>query len=132
MNTVTHLKKITLSFEAGTSPENMDLEVNPPKFQFVFGLAAEGMTPFEYKLLDKTEGDVVSLFLTKEALGRFFEHLQPPLRDLFNGRDSIYLNVRIVAVAPAENREILKALSEMVARGGSGCGCDGGCGCGCG
>lgn len=132
MDSVTHLKKVTLSFEAGTSPENMDLAIHSPEFQFVFGLAPEGMTPFEYKLLDRTEGDVISLFLEKEALGRFFEHLQPPLQDLFKGRASICLNVKIVAVASAENREVLKALSEMVARGGSGCGGDGDCGCGCG
>lgn len=132
MNTITHLKKITLLFEAGTSPENMDLTVHPQEFQFIFGLGSEGMTPFEYKLIDKAEGDVVSFSLKKDMLGHFFEHLQQPLWNLFDGRDTIFFDVKIVAVTPAENREVLKAMSERVANGGGGCGCDGGCGCGCG
>jgi hypothetical protein len=132
MNTITHLKKITLLFEAGTSPENMDLIVHPPEFQFIFGLGSEGMTPFEYKLIDRAEGDVVSFSLKKDTPGHFFEHLQPPLWNLFDGRDTIFFNVKIVAVTPAGNREVLKAMSERVAHGGGGCGCDGGCGCGCG
>jgi hypothetical protein len=132
MNTITHLKKITLFFEAGTSAAHMNLNVHPPEFQFIFGIGPEGMTPFEYKLIDKAEGDVVSFSLQKEMLGHFFEHLQPPLWHLFNGRDTIFLTVKIVTVASAENREVLKAMSERVAHGGGGCGCDGGCGCGCG
>lgn len=132
MNTITPLKKITLFFEAGSSPEHMDIEVHPPEFQFIFGLGSEGMTPFEYKLIDKVEGDVVSFSLKREALGQFLEHLQPPLWNLFNDRDTIFLTVNIVAVAPADNREILKAMSERVAHAGGGCGCDGSCGCGCG
>jgi hypothetical protein len=132
MDTIEHLKKITVSFEAGSSPENMDLEIHLPEFQFVFGIGAEGMTPFEYKLVGKSEGEVIPTLLRKEAFSQFFEHLQPPLWDLFDSRNVIYLRVKILAVAPAENREILKAMSEMVAHGGGGCGCDGDCGCGCG
>jgi hypothetical protein len=132
MSMVDHLKKITVSFEAGTSPENMDLEIYSPDFQFVFGIAAEGMTPFEYQLVGKSEGDVIPIFLKKKIVGQFFEHLQPPLWDLFNGRDAVYLKAKIIGIAPAENREVLKAMSEMVAHGGGACGCDGDCGCGCG
>lgn len=132
MNTVDHLKKIRLKFEAGNSPELMDLKVTPSDFEFIFGIAAEGMTPFEYKLLNKSEGDNISLTITKETYGPLFEHLHPPVWDLLNGLNSLYLKVAIVSVLPAENREILKAMSEMVAHGSSGCGCDGSCGCGCG
>ena len=48
--------------------------------------------------------------------------------DLFDGRDDVYLKVKIVAVAVAENREIVKAMAEKSAHGGVGCDC--GCGCG--
>lgn len=48
--------------------------------------------------------------------------------DLFNGRDDVYLKVKIAAVAVAENREIVKAMAEKAAHSGVGCDC--GCDCG--
>jgi hypothetical protein len=130
MTKVENLKKITLSFQAGTSITEMDLNPKHPEFSFIFGLAPEGMTNFEYELVDKIEGDAISLHLNKNTLNSFFEHLVPPIWDLFDGRDEIYLNVKIKEIASAENREIIKAMADMTAHGG-GEGCDCGCGCGC-
>jgi hypothetical protein len=127
MKKVENLKKITLTFQAGTSADAMDLTPKNPEFSFIFGLATEGMTPFEYELADKTEGEEMLLHIKKNALNRFFEHLSPPLWDLFEGRDEVYLQARIAAVADAGNREIVKAMADMAAHGGSGCDC--GCGC---
>jgi len=59
MNTVENLKKITLSFQAGSSPEVMDLTPKYPQFEFIFALGQEGMSPFEYELVNKTEGEEV-------------------------------------------------------------------------
>ena len=128
MTKVEHLKKITLSFQAGTAPEAMDLTPRHPEFSFIFGLAPEGMTPFEYELAEKGEGDNVLLHLHKGSLSRFFEHLNPPIWDLFESRDEIYLRVKIRKVSTAENQEIVKAMAHMTAHGGAGCDC--GCGCG--
>jgi hypothetical protein len=128
MNKVEHLKKITLTFQAGTSPDQMDLTPKYPEFSFIFGLAPEGMTPFEYELVEKVEGDDVLLHLKKNTLSRFFEHLNPPIRDLFDGRDDVYLKTKIAAVGAADNREIIKAMADMAAHGGGECDC--GCGCG--
>ncbi|MEJ2170382.1 MAG: hypothetical protein P8X90_33200 [Desulfobacterales bacterium] len=133
MNKVENLKKVTLNFRAGTSADAMDLIPKNPEFSFIFGLATEGMTPFEYELVDKSEEEEVLLRIKKNAFNRFFEHLSPPLGDLFEGRDEIYVRARIAAVADAENREIVKAMADiadMAAHGGSGCDC--GCGCGSG
>jgi hypothetical protein len=130
MNKVEHLTKITLTFQAGTSADAMDLIPQNPEFSFIFGLATEGMTPFEYELVDKTEGEEILLHIRKNALNRFFEHLSPPLWDLFEGRDEVYLKARIAAVAKAENREIVKAMADIAAHAGEGCDC--GCGCGSG
>ena len=127
MNKVENLKKITLSIQAGTSQDTMDLSPKYPKVEFIFGLGLEGMTPFEYELADRSEGQSVLLHLKKEALYSFFEHLNPPLTDLFEGRDEVYLKVNIDAVTPAENREIVKAMAAMAGHGGAGCDC--GCGC---
>ena len=128
MNKVENLKKITLSIQAGTSPDTLDLAPNYPEIEFIFGLGPEGMTPFEYKLADRAEGDSVLLHLKKEDFYSFFEHLNPPLMDLFDGRNEVYLKVNIEAVTPAENREIVKAMAAMATHAGAGCDC--GCGCG--
>ena len=131
MNKVENLKKITLSFQAGTSPDSMDITPKFPRFEFIFALGPEGMSPFEYELVDKTEGDEVLLHINKQTFFTFFEHLNPPLGDLFDGRDDVFLNAKIAAVAAADNRDIVKALAEKTAHGGGGCDCGGGCGCGC-
>ena len=133
MNTVQNLKKITLSFQAGTSADMMDLMPMNPQFEFIFGLSAEGMTPFEYELVDQPEGQDVLLHLDRQSLGNFFEHLNVPLLDLFSNRSTLYLKVKIEAVTTADTREIVKALAQMTEYSDSGCscGCDGGsCGCG--
>ena len=128
MNKVENLKKITLSIQAGTSQSTMDLTPKYPEIEFIFGLGPEGMTPFEYELSDRTEGESILLHLKKEDCHSFFEHLNPPLMDLFNDRDDVYLKVNINAVTWAENRKIVKAMADMAAHGGAGCDC--GCGCG--
>ena len=127
MNKVKNLKKITLSIQAGTSQDTLDLTLKYPEIEFIFGLGPEGMTPFEYELVDRAEGESVLLHLKKEDFYRFFEHLNPPLTDLFDDRADVYLKVNIDAVAPAENREIVKAMAALAAHGGAGCDC--GCGC---
>ena len=127
MTKVENLKKITLTFQAGASSDVMDLIPKYPEFSFIFGLAPEGMTPFEYELVDKFEGDDILLHLNKNTFHRFFERLNPPIWDLFDGREDLYLKAKILEVSTAENREIIKAMADMAAHGG---GCDCGCGCG--
>ena len=131
MNKVENLKKITLSFQAGKSPETMDLTPKSPRFEFIFALGQEGMSPFEYELVDKTEGEEVLLHIQKQTFYTFFEHLNPPIWDLFDAGEDVYLKTKIAVVANADNREVVKALAEMTAHTGGGCDCGGGCGCGC-
>ena len=126
MNKVENLKKIALSMQAGTSQDTMDLTLRHPKIEFIFGLGPEGMTPFEYELADRTEGESTLFHLKKKDFCSFFEHLNPPLMDLFDGRDDVYLKVNIDAVTPAGNREVVRAMADMAAHGGAGCDC--GCG----
>jgi hypothetical protein len=126
MNKVENLKKITLSIQAGTSQDTMDFTQKYPEIEFIFGLGQEGMTPFEYELADKAEGESVLLHLKKEDFSSFFEHLYLPLMDLVDVRNDVYLKVKIDAVTPAENKEIIKAMADMAAHGGAACDC--GCG----
>ena len=131
MKRIDNLKKITLSIEAGTSQETMDCPVKCPQLSFIFGLGPEGMTPFEYELIDRSEGDIVLLHLKKEEFCRFFEHLDPPLTDLFDKHAEIYLKMTIVSVASAEPRDIVKSMAAIASRGESSDSCGCGCGCGC-
>jgi len=130
MNKVENLKKITLSFQAGSSPEVMDLTPKYPQFEFIFALGQEGMSPFEYELVNKTEGEEVLIHVNKQVFHTFFEHLNPPIWDLFDASEDVYLKTKIAAVAAADNRDVVKALAEMTAHSSGGCDCGGGCGCG--
>ena len=127
MTKVENLKKIAISIQAGTSQDRMNLTPKYPGLEFIFGLGLGGMTPFEYELVDKAEGQSVLIHLRKEAFHSFFEHLNPPLIDLFDVNSDIYLKVKVEVVRPAENREIIKAMADMAAHGGAECDC--GCGC---
>jgi len=126
MNKVENLKKIYLSLEAGKSKEHMDLRLSKPEFEFLFGIGPTGMTPFEYELVDKEEGDEILLRVQKDSVQVFFEHLHPPIMNLLEERKDVYLKVKIEKIIPAENREVVKAMAELTAHGH---GCD--CGCGC-
>ena len=127
MNKVENLKKIALSFQAGTSKDTMDLTPKYPEFDFIFALGLDGMTPFEYELVDKAEGEEVLLHIYKQAFYNFFEHLNPPIWDLFDDCEDVYLKAKIAAVTTSDTRDIVKAMAEMTAHGGGECGC--GCGC---
>jgi hypothetical protein len=127
MSKVENLKKITLAIEAGTSRDTMDIVPRYPEIEFIFGIGPEGMTPFEFELVDKSEGENVWIHSQKDTFGKFFEHLNPLLMELIGGRDEVYLKVSIVSVAAADSREIVKAMAEMAAHREGGCSC--GCGC---
>jgi hypothetical protein len=126
MSKVESLKKITLKLEAGTSSENMDLSLDISEFEFIFGIGPAGISPFEYELVNKTEGQQVLVEVKKENFINFFEHLHPPIFHLINDRESLFLKVKIKKIAPVDHREAINALSEVTAHGH---GCD--CGCGC-
>jgi hypothetical protein len=125
-NKVGHLKKITLNIKAGTSPESMDLESGSSEVEFIFGLSPAGMSPFEYELVDKVEGDEIIVHLKRKNTPVFFEHLHLPLGNLFEDQNEMFLCVKIQKIELADNREVVKAMADMTAHGH---GCD--CGCGC-
>ena len=57
------LKKITLSVEAGTAPDSMDLTPKSAHFEFIYGLGTSGLTPFEIQLADKTVAEHDSAYV---------------------------------------------------------------------
>jgi hypothetical protein len=84
------------------------------------------MSPFEYELVDKTEGQEVLIELKKDNLTIFFEHLNPPIIHLVNEIKGLFLKIKIQKIAAVDHREVVKALADVAAHGH---GCE--CGCGC-
>jgi hypothetical protein len=121
--TVDNLKKITLTIEAGTSANKMDITARPLSMTFVYGLGAAGLTPIEYALADKSTGDVVLVSIQPGKMAWTFGHLQPPFETKLDDTDEVHLRMRIDHIMPAEGREIISAMAAAAE-----CGCD--CGCG--
>ena len=118
--------KISLSIEAGSSTETMDLTPAPVELDFIFGIGSKGITPFEYELADKRRGDVSLLHVQRRSAPVLFEHLAFPILKNIDMRDEFYLKTSIRNVSRPENREIIKAMATQ-----SSCGDDCDCGCGC-
>jgi hypothetical protein len=126
MNKVVNLTKVTLGLEAGKTAGHMDLTPAASEFEFIFGIATGGLCPFEYQLINKAVGEEIGIQVEKEALCRLFEHLHPPIMNLFEKHDTLHLKVKILKIEQPENIEIIKALSETASHYHD---CD--CGCGC-
>ena len=106
-------KKVTLSIEAGTTPESMDLTPQPSLFEFIYGLGTKGLTPIEFHLADKTIGDEVRLQIDGNQIPQVFQHLIPPSIKIPEDVDVLYLRFRVTEIIQAEQREVIKALAEI-------------------
>lgn len=127
METVDNLKKIKLGIEAGSTPQDMHLTPQPIPCEFIFGIGPTGMSPFECELAGKKAGHSLLLPLKKAELQRFLEHIDLPIRHLFEGRDALYVKVSITEVAAADSREVVRAMAQLahLSESGCSCGCDG-------
>lgn len=124
---VDSLKKISLLFESGTAPDRMDLTSSPIKYEFILGAGSEGLTPFEYELVNKSIGDEFVVQIHQAEIPSRFEHMASFVIENIGKSDLFYLKVKIVEVSTPDNREVVKALAANAGHGQS-CGC--GCGCG--
>lgn len=128
--TIQPLKKVTLSLTVGGKPEKSDLAGPPAILEFIFGIASDGLCPFESALYDKQEGDNLSLNVPAVGAHEFFGHVFQPLRQLLNLQilpETISLNIEVAAVVAADNREVVQSLAKALSQGS----CGGSCGCGC-
>jgi hypothetical protein len=129
--TIKALKKVTLSLNAasaGCESGKVNLTSAPVSFEFIYGLASDGLCPFESTLQDKRAGESLTLTVPTAEAHEFFGHLFLPLRQALGLQimpQTIALKVEITAVIDAGSREVVQALAK------SGSGCGGSCGCGC-
>jgi hypothetical protein len=107
------LKKISLLLEAGTGPDKLDLSLEPIPFEFILGVGSQGLSPFEFQLADKKEGDGLSMNIRVEELSDLFQHLLIPSLAIPESISEIYLNVKIVKVSQADPKEVIKAMAEV-------------------
>ena len=114
--------KITLELEAGTKPESMDLSPGPSRFEFIFGLGKDGLTPFECELADMGEGESVTIFIKPGEFPEAFQHLQIPPLGITDEVESLYLKVIVQKIVQAEQKEVIGALAEMAKCGDHCCG----------
>ena len=122
MKKIEPLKKVTLSLEAGTTPESMDLLPQPSLFEFIYGLGAKGLIPIELQLADKTVEDEIRLQINVEQIPKVFEHLILPPIKIPGDVNVLYLRLRVMEIAPADQREVIKALAEIADCGDDCCG----------
>jgi len=123
--TIGPMAKIELNLEILTSAQSI-AALRPPKcIRFIYGLGADGLSPFERMLYGKAPGDSIRLRIEKEQAHDLFEHLACALLDAAGSSPPFDLKVNIASVIPATSREVVKAMAQL-----SGCGGDCGCGCG--
>lgn len=119
---VGNLKKIAVLLEAGTRPDVMGLTHEPIPYDFVYGVGTHGLSPFEFELADKGEGDEMLIPVRTEEMADFFCHHFIPQLAIPEGVEELYLKTRIVGVSAADPREIIKAMAEAAACGTGCCG----------
>jgi hypothetical protein len=128
--TIDVMKKISLTYTAGTSPNTRDLIETSRKMDFIFGIGTEGLTGFEYALAGKGLGDAGYIEVTPSTFDETFGHIISK-NDMFQrgGIDPVrfYLQYTIDGISDTSPGEVVKSMAAAV-----GGGCDGGCGCGCG
>ncbi len=131
--TIEPLKKITLSLLAGSSGSasaTYNLTGSPVNFQFIYGVASDGLCPFEAALHDKAIGESMTFAVSSGEGHAFFGHLCLPLYRALGIQiipEALTLLAEVTAVSEAENQEIVQSLAKALASGG----CGGSCGCGC-
>lgn len=126
---VQQLKKITISLVLGGKSVDDKQSASPVSFDFIYGVASEGLCPFETTLFEKSEGDTLSLAVSAAEASNYFGHLLLPLRQALGLQilpETINLRVGVTKVRDAENREIVQSLAKAL-----GGGCGGSCDCGC-
>jgi hypothetical protein len=123
------MKKVKLTFQAGSQAGAADLALPRADFSFIFGIGPGGLTPFESLLDRRSTAENLTFRLAGSETDLFFGHLAPALGSLFDGRPEVFFDVRIVGIETPEPREVIRAIAEITTHG-RGSGCDCGCGCG--
>jgi hypothetical protein len=111
-DTIGHLKKIALV---------MEWDGQQASYEFIFGIGAQGLCPFEFDLAGKHVGYKGEFRLNRAELNSLFQHLTPPVF-LSDMPEIFTLKVRVVGIVQADQREAVKAMAEASSCGSHCCG----------
>jgi len=128
--TIQQLKKVRLAILAGSEPGKHSLTATPVNFEFIYGIGAEGLEPFEVVLGDKWVGEHVVLTVTADEGPLFFGRFLGSIRQVLGLHllpPTLFLSMTVMAVVDPDNREVVQALARSTGHGG----CGGSCDCGC-
>lgn len=129
-NTVQHMKKVSLLLKVAGEPGLERLTDCPVSFEFIYGVASDGICQFESIISGKQEGDTLHVPVTKADACNFFGHILSPLRQALGLHimpETCTLAIEIAAVMDATDREVAQAVAKGLSHGS----CGGSCGCGC-
>jgi len=118
---VAGLKKVTLSFEAGTDKDRMDMTPGPQSHEVVTGIGSDGFTPFEYALLGKHPGDVMQVEVQSQEVGEFFGHIDFPLPSSIRDLDRFFLTIKVDRIEDVDQTELVRAMAGAVRDCGGDC-----------
>lgn len=125
---IQEIKKVKLAILLGDEPEQQNLTAVPMAFEFIYGLGAEGLVPFELALTGKCAGEIVDLTVATDQAPQYFGRLWWPIRQLLSLHllpPALFFHLTVLAVVDADNREVVQELAKSTS------GCGGSCGCGC-
>lgn len=122
------MKKLRLQISAASTPGTAP-GGDPVAVEFIYGVASDGLSPFERVLSGKNKGDILSLSVAAGGAQGYFGNILGNIQQLLGLTilpPTIYLTVEIEEILDAENREIVQALAKSLSHG-----CGGSCDCGC-
>ena len=128
-NTISYMKKITVSLESGTSPNTMDISKDTFSFQFIYGVGTEGICLFEKALFEKKIGEETVFQVDPHQSGEVFGHLKQSLALFLPMSKQFYLKSTVTAIETADNRELIRAIAKGAQSSSCNCGCDSDCSC---
>ena len=120
--TIENLMKVTLDITADGETRTND---QAAVFEFIYGVGAGGITPFEKALFGKSVGDRVRLEIGPADYRETVGHLELPLFEQIGIAKATCLAATVAGIARADDREVVKAMASSGSCGDCGCGCGG-------
>jgi len=124
------MKKVTLSLRKTGDSGWSQPDASAVDFEFIYGVASDGLCPFELALAEKSAGDSLTITVPAVEVHEYFGYLYFPLCQVLGlqiAPQTIIFKAEITAVTEADNREVVQSLAKALSHGG----CGGSCGCGC-
>ena len=120
--TVDHLMKVSLTIEVDDAAR---AEQKTVPFEFIFGVGAGGVTPFEKALFGKCIGDSIRMEIGPAEWRSTVGHLELPLREQTGIGQPAGMAVTVTDIIAAQDREVVKAMASGGSCGDCDCGCGG-------